>query len=91
MDGGHVIYPVQPLIDVVYTCWRYAKLHAQMANASHQGMIEFENRCSFFLTQEFTLRCTALYDFSVSKQYGRQHHLFAENATIKLVGNISLD
>jgi len=89
LDGGTLFTQFSHFIDVVYYLVGDMKiLHAQLANVSHQGLIEFEDTgVVSFLLREHDAPGIMHYTTSAFKQNMEGSiTLFAENATIKIGG-----
>jgi UDP-N-acetyl-2-amino-2-deoxyglucuronate dehydrogenase len=89
LDGGTLYTQFSHFIDVIYYLLGDMQiLHAQMANVSHQGMIEFEDTgiVSFLLKDTHAPGVLHYTTSAFQKNMEGSITIFAENATIKIGG-----
>ena len=89
IDGGTLFTQFSHFIDVIYYLLGDMQiLHAQMANVSHQGMIEFEDTgiVSFLLKDTHAPGVLHYTTSAFQKNMEGSITIFAENATIKIGG-----
>ena len=89
LDGGTLFTQFSHFIDVIYYLVGDMQiLHAQMANVSHKGMIEFEDTgVVSFVLKEFNAPGVLHYTTSAyQRNMEGSITIFAENATIKIGG-----
>ncbi len=88
-DGGTLFTQFSHFIDVIYYLLGDMQiLHAQMANVSHKGMIEFEDTgiVSFLLKDSHAPGVLHYTTSAFQKNMEGSITIFAENATIKIGG-----
>lgn len=88
-DGGTLFTQFSHFIDVIYYLLGDMQiLHAQMANVSHKGMIEFEDTgiVSFLLKESHAPGVLHYTTSAFEKNMEGSITIFAENATIKIGG-----
>lgn len=88
-DGGTLFTQFSHFIDVIYYLLGDMQiLHAQMANVSHKGMIEFEDTgiVSFLLKDTHAPGVLHYTTSAFQKNMEGSITIFAENATIKIGG-----
>lgn len=88
-DGGTLFTQFSHFIDVIYYLLGDMQiLHAQMANVSHKGMIEFEDTgiVSFLLKESHAPGVLHYTTSAFLKNMEGSITIFAENATIKIGG-----
>ena len=88
-DGGTLFTQFSHFIDVIYYLLGDMQiLHAQMANVSHKGMIEFEDTgiVSFLLKDSHAPGILHYTTSAFQKNMEGSITIFAENATIKIGG-----
>ncbi|HEY3386882.1 MAG TPA: Gfo/Idh/MocA family oxidoreductase [Saprospiraceae bacterium] len=89
MDGGTLFTQFSHFIDVIYYLLGDMHiLHAQMANVSHRGMIDFEDTgvVSFLLKESNAPGVLHYTTSTFQKNMEGSITIFAENATIKIGG-----
>lgn len=89
IDGGTLYTQFSHFVDVIYYLLGDMQiLHAQMANVSHRGMIEFEDTgvVSFLLKESNAPGVLHYTTSAFQKNMEGSITLFAENATIKIGG-----
>jgi predicted dehydrogenase len=89
MEGGTLFTQFSHFIDVIYYLLGDMHiLHAQMANVSHRGMIEFEDTgvVSFLLKESNAPGVLHYTTSAFQKNMEGSITIFAENATIKIGG-----